>query len=93
MSTDIENWTTQAAPDVAIEPLVVDAFQHVAIPDLKQPIILYRHKDGLAVRCPGHLTIDGHSVKERGPLSETSRVLGEDFAFALEPVGSKLGKV
>ncbi|HEV2947122.1 MAG TPA: FHA domain-containing protein [Gemmataceae bacterium] len=66
---------------------------HVTIPDLKQPIVLYRHKDGLAVRCPGHLTIDGHSVKERGPLSETSRVFGEEIAFALEPVGTKLGKV
>jgi len=65
---------------------------HVTIMDLKQPVVLYRHKDGLAVRGPGHLTIDGHSYKERGPLSANARVLGEEFAFALEPVGTKLGK-
>jgi tetratricopeptide (TPR) repeat protein len=65
---------------------------HVSMPDLKQPLVLYRHKDGLAVRYPGHLTIDGHSIRERGPLGSQARVVGEDFAFALEPVGSKLGK-
>jgi tetratricopeptide (TPR) repeat protein len=65
---------------------------HVSIPDLKQPVVLYRHKDGLAVRCAGSFTIDGHSVKERGPLESQARVVGEDFAFALEPVGTKLGK-
>jgi tetratricopeptide (TPR) repeat protein len=65
---------------------------HVTIPELHQPVVLYRHKDGLAIRCPGHMTIDGHSVKERGPLPATARVLGEDFAFALEPVGTKIGK-
>ena len=65
---------------------------HVTIPDLKQPVVLYRHKDGLAVRASGHLSVDGHSVKERGPLAENARVVGEDFAFALEPVGAKLGK-
>jgi tetratricopeptide (TPR) repeat protein len=66
---------------------------HIPIMDLKQPVVLYRHKDGLAVRCPGSITIDGQSYKERGPLSATARVVGEDFAFALEPVGTKLGKV
>jgi tetratricopeptide (TPR) repeat protein len=65
---------------------------HVAIPELKQPVVLYRHKDGLAVRYSGHMTVDGHSFRERGPLGPQARVLGEDFAFALEPVGTKLGK-
>jgi tetratricopeptide (TPR) repeat protein len=65
---------------------------HVSLPELKQPVVLYRHKDGLAVRCPGHMTIDGHSFRERGPLASGARVVGEDFAFALELVGTKMGK-
>jgi tetratricopeptide (TPR) repeat protein len=66
---------------------------HVPIMDLKQSVVLYRHKDGLAVRGPGQISIDGHTFRERGPISATSRVVGEDFAFALEPVATRLGKV
>jgi tetratricopeptide (TPR) repeat protein len=66
---------------------------HVAVPDLKHPVVLYRHKDGLGVRCPGPLLIDGQRCQERGLLRPTSSVSGEDFAFALEPVGARVGRV
>jgi tetratricopeptide (TPR) repeat protein len=65
---------------------------HVPMPDLQQPIILYRHKDGLGVRHAGNLTIDGQRCTERGLLRPNSTVTGDDFAFALEPVGTELGR-
>ena len=65
---------------------------HVTVPDLKHPVVLYRHKDGLGVRCPGPLLIDGQRCQERGLLRPTSSVSGEDFAFAVEPLGSRMGK-
>jgi hypothetical protein len=63
---------------------------HVPVPDLKQPVVLYRHKDGLGVRCPGPLVIDGQRAQERGLLRPTSSVSGEDFSFALEPLGTRM---
>jgi len=65
---------------------------HVTMPDLKQPVVLFRHKDGLGVRYAGSLTVDGQRYQERGVLGETSTVVGDDFAFAIEPVGMRLGR-
>jgi hypothetical protein len=65
---------------------------HVQVPDLKHPVVLYRHKDGLGVRCPGPLLIDGQRCQERGLLRPASSVCGEDFCFALEPLGSRLAR-
>jgi len=61
---------------------------HVTVPDLKHPVVLYRHKDGLGVRCPGPFLIDGQRCQERGLLRPTSSVSGEDFCLALEPLGT-----
>jgi hypothetical protein len=66
---------------------------HVAVPDLKQPVVLYRAKDGLGIRCPGSFSIDGQRVQERGQLRFNASVTGEDFAFALEPLGTRLGRI
>jgi len=66
---------------------------HVAMPDLQQPIVLYRQKDGLAVRYGGDLTIDGQKCHERGSLRPNSTVTGDDFAFAIEPVGTGTGRM
>jgi hypothetical protein len=63
---------------------------HVTMPDLKHPVVLYRHKDGLGVRCPGPLLIDGQRCQERGLLRPTSSVSGEDFSLALEPLDSRV---
>ena len=63
---------------------------HVPMPDLEQPIVLYRHMDGLGVRYAGNLNVDGQRCTERGLLRRNSTVSGDDFAFALEPVGTEL---
>lgn len=65
---------------------------HVAIPDLDQAVILYRQKDGLAVRYGGNLSVDGQRCQERALLRPSASVTGDDFALAIEPVGTGLGK-
>lgn len=66
---------------------------HVVIPDVRLPIVLYRNKDGLAVKYAGKLTVDGQSGHQRSSLTSTSKVTGEEFSFALEPVGANFGRV
>jgi tetratricopeptide (TPR) repeat protein len=63
---------------------------HVALPDVRPPVVLYRHKDGLAVRYGGKVTIDGKPAREREVLRPGSTVRGEEFAFTLEPAGARL---
>ena len=70
-----------------------DSQSHICIPELKQPVVLYRHHDSLAVRCAGSFAIDGQAQRERGVLGPHSRVSGDEFAFALEPVGRQLGRM
>jgi hypothetical protein len=65
---------------------------HVSMPDLKQPVVLYRHPKGLGVRHAGNLTVDGERCPERSPLRASSTVAGDEFALALEPVGARLGR-
>jgi hypothetical protein len=65
---------------------------HVTVPSLKQPVVLFRHKDGLGVRCVGGLTVNGQKTQDRALLGTTATVSGDDFAFAIEPVGERLGR-
>jgi hypothetical protein len=62
---------------------------HVLMPDLKETVILYRHKDGLAVRHAGPFTVNGRACSERAVLEPGATVTGEDFSLALEPVGRR----
>jgi hypothetical protein len=64
---------------------------HVSIAGLKQPVVLYRHKDGLGMRHGGRLSINGERGGERALLPTGASITGEDVAFALEPVGASLG--
>jgi hypothetical protein len=59
---------------------------HVTIPDIRQPVILFRQKEGLGVRFVGNLVVDGQPCRERATLGPNSRVQGDDFAFAVEPI-------
>jgi tetratricopeptide (TPR) repeat protein len=61
---------------------------HVIMPSLRQPVILYRHKDGLGIRCPGDALIGGRTCKDRGVIEPGAAVAGEDFSLGLELVGS-----
>ncbi|HEV3238506.1 MAG TPA: FHA domain-containing protein, partial [Gemmataceae bacterium] len=66
---------------------------HVMLPDLKHPVILYRHKAGLGVRHAGNLIVDGRQVKDRAVLGSTASVTGDDFAMAIESVGNRMGRL
>jgi tetratricopeptide (TPR) repeat protein len=59
---------------------------HVLVPGLVQPMVLFRHKDGLGLHYPGRLTVDGQPHPERGLLGPRAVVVGDDISFALEPV-------
>jgi hypothetical protein len=65
---------------------------HVTVPELQHTVVLFRYKDGLAVRYPGSMTVDGQPCQERGVLGPTSRVQGDDFAFAVEPFKRDTGR-
>jgi hypothetical protein len=67
-----------------------DPQAHVVIPDLKQPVVLYRQKGGLGVRHTGPLAVNGRPVRERANLDPVATVTGEDFALALEPVAKRM---
>jgi hypothetical protein len=61
---------------------------HVSMPDLKQPLVLFRQKNGLGIRTAGTMKINGQSVNERGLLEPGATVVGEDFALTVEPMSS-----
>jgi tetratricopeptide (TPR) repeat protein len=65
---------------------------HINVPDLKQPIVLFRQKDTLGIRHGGKLCINGHKSGERLLLSDLhATVSGENISFAIEPVTARLG--
>jgi tetratricopeptide (TPR) repeat protein len=64
---------------------------HVTVSDLKQPIVLFRHKDGLGIRHAGALTIDGQRGPERALLGPRAAVTSEEVSFALEPYETTKG--
>jgi hypothetical protein len=65
---------------------------HVQMPDLVQPVILYRQKEGLGIRAVGTFTINGQSVRERGVLKPGDHVVSEQFSLTLEPVVGLVGR-
>lgn len=65
---------------------------HVSVPDLQQPLVLFRQKDTLGIRHGGKLYVNGHMTDERLLLSDPhATVSGENISFAIEPVAVRLG--
>ena len=60
---------------------------HVPVPDRQENLVLFRHKDGLGLRCPGEFQVDGQHCKDRGVLGLQAAATGSDFSLALEPAG------
>jgi hypothetical protein len=59
---------------------------HVYVPELRRPVVFYRHPSGLGLRHQGGLSVDGCPAPLRGLLPLPSRVAGEDVSFAVEPL-------
>jgi tetratricopeptide (TPR) repeat protein len=68
------------------------AHVHVELPEAKQNVVLYRHKDSLGVRYPSEFTINGQRVSERGLLGAHATVTGDEFALAIESIGTRMGR-
>src|SRR5262249_34703814 len=65
---------------------------HVEMPDCKQMVVLYRHKDAIGIRCPGEFTLNGQKCRARGVLGAHATVTGDDFALAIETIGMRMGR-
>jgi hypothetical protein len=65
---------------------------HVPMPDVPQPIVLFRTRDGLGIRCVGEFQVDGRRHRDRAELGASASVVGDEFALAVEPVGTKMGR-
>src|ERR1700722_16897848 len=63
---------------------------HIQVPDMTQPLILYRNKSGLAARWPGNLTINGQTHQERGPLEAGASLCTEQISLTLERVKKRV---
>lgn len=66
---------------------------HVTVPDLKQPIVLFRAKEGLGMRYGGNFTVNRKPCRDRAVLGTQATVMGDDFSFALEPAGPSAGRI
>lgn len=58
---------------------------HVEVPELQQPVVLHRHRDGLAARVSGSFSLNGQPALERGVLGTTATLRCDGCSFALEP--------
>lgn len=59
---------------------------HVRMPDLAQPLYLFRQKDRLGVRWAGEFSVEGTKHKDRAMLPTQGTVSSEAFTFAIEPI-------
>jgi hypothetical protein len=57
---------------------------HVHVPDLKSPVVLFRHKDGLGVRHAGAFRLNGQPCTDRAELQLPATVQSEGIVFSLE---------
>jgi hypothetical protein len=57
---------------------------HVTVPDLAQPVILYRQKDSLALRYEGIIDIEDRPHQGRAPLQAGRTVTVGDVSITLE---------
>lgn len=65
---------------------------HIVVPDLRQPVVIFRRKDGLGVRSAGGLSVDGQANPDRASLTSRSTVVAGDCRFTLEPVAPDFGR-
>jgi tetratricopeptide (TPR) repeat protein len=64
---------------------------HIEIPHLHDPVLIYRSKDGLAVRVPARtFTVEDNPYHDRAILPLPAVVSCETFTFAVEPVSNRL---
>jgi len=63
---------------------------HIQVPDLPEPLVLFRNKDALGIRHRGKLFVNGKAAQERCLLGSHATVAAGDVTLAIEPVLSRL---
>ncbi len=59
---------------------------HVVCRDWADDVVLFRQDDGLYCRSMNTLEIDGEPHDGTGPITYSSRIVGEDFSMSLEEI-------
>jgi hypothetical protein len=59
---------------------------HVVCHNWTREVLLYRDGDDLFCRTSGEFEIDGQRCRDRGRISQNSRIEGDGFRFNLEPI-------
>ncbi len=82
---------TQPAADAVIlmaESCVLSpqGSSHVECRRWEREVVLYRQNHELLCRTAGRFDIDGTEFDERGPITRSSRISGDDFSLSLEEV-------
>jgi hypothetical protein len=62
---------------------------HILVPDLNQPLILFRQKNGLAARYSGNLWVNNQPCQERCMLEPGARLATEDVVLTLEKISKR----
>lgn len=57
---------------------------HVQITDLRESVVLFKHRDGLGLRHPGEMRVNGQKITGRTLLPPNATISGEDIGFAIE---------
>ncbi|MFO0877489.1 MAG: hypothetical protein U0840_08955 [Gemmataceae bacterium] len=65
--------------------LASEAQAHIQVPDLRDRLVLFRHRDGLGLRHSGEMTVNGQKSNGRSILPPRTTISGEDIGFAIEP--------
>lgn len=58
---------------------------HVSMPDLEQPIKLFRQKDRIGIQWPGDFQVEGQKASGKALLPQQGSVTSASFALAIEP--------
>ncbi len=64
---------------------------HISLPDLPKPAVLFRNKSGIGLKYQGSFVVDGQKCQDRATLGNNSRVVLDEYSFAVEMVGARLG--
>ena len=59
---------------------------HIVVPELRQPLVLFRGRDGLGIHGSAKMVIGGRPCRDRGHIEPGATVSGEDFSLGLEAV-------
>jgi hypothetical protein len=59
---------------------------HVPCRQLKREVVLYKQGAELGCRTRGLFEIDGRPARDRGPITRSSQLLGDDFSLRLEAI-------